>query len=126
MCPLLTKLSHNYIVFPRDLRQQITTKTLFAEIANFPNCLGAIDGTLIPIINPHENEYTYVCRKGYHAINVQAICNAKLEFTNVVCKWPGSTHDSHIWNNCTLATEFGNGTFGDSWLILIGDSGYPL
>ncbi|WAR13877.1 hypothetical protein MAR_003982 [Mya arenaria] len=26
--------------------------------------LGAVDGTLVPIIAPHDNEEVYVCRKG--------------------------------------------------------------
>ncbi|XP_048236735.1 putative nuclease HARBI1 [Haliotis rufescens] len=62
--------------------------------------LGVVDGTLIPIKRPSPNdEAPYICRKGYHAINVQAICDSSLRFTNVVAKWPGSTHDSLIWSS---------------------------
>ena len=64
--------------------------------------LGAIDGPLVPIIAPSENEPVYVSRKGYHAINVQGIMNAELVFTNVVARWPGSTHDSFILLNSAV------------------------
>jgi len=49
------------------------TKNDFFRVARLPNCLGAVDGTLIPILAPHNREDIYVCRKGYHAINVQAV-----------------------------------------------------
>ncbi|CAC5426493.1 unnamed protein product [Mytilus coruscus] len=44
----------------------------------FPNVYGAVDGTLIPLQRPHEDEHAYVCRKGFSAINVQAIANSNL------------------------------------------------
>jgi hypothetical protein len=45
----------------------------FYRIARIPGVLGAVDGTLIPILAPSEDEYAYVCRKGFHALNVQAV-----------------------------------------------------
>ena len=38
-------------------------------------------------------------------------------------RYPGSAHDSYIWNNCGLCTLFENGDI-DGWLL--GDSAYPL
>jgi hypothetical protein len=48
----------------------------FFDIASFPNVVGAIDGTLIAIqgiksIELVENDF--VCRKGFHALNVQGL-----------------------------------------------------
>lgn len=57
-------------------------------------------------------------------MNVQAICNKDLEFIDIVARWPGSAHDSTIFNNSRIRALFEAGTFGDG--ILIGDSGYPL
>lgn len=74
----------------------------FYEIAGFPKVIGAIDGTLIPIRAPHENEHLYVCHKGYHAINVMAVCDANMAFTNIVAKWQGAAHDSAIFNSSLL------------------------
>lgn len=59
----------NSIQFAVDDGELIERKLRFKEIAGFPNVIGAIDGTLIPIQRPAVNEHIYVCRKGFHAIN---------------------------------------------------------
>ena len=45
-------------------------------------------------------------------------------FTNVVVRWPGSTHDSHVFHTSSLCTylETNNHSLDDG--ILLGDSGY--
>ncbi|XP_041365203.1 putative nuclease HARBI1 [Gigantopelta aegis] len=77
----------DFIKFPNDLTSKRKIKEGFYEIAGFPDVLGCIDGTLIPIMRPPTNEeVAYVCRKGYHAINIQGICDPDLRFINIVCK----------------------------------------
>ncbi|XP_052691914.1 putative nuclease HARBI1, partial [Crassostrea angulata] len=98
------------------------TKTEFFSKARFPNVLGAVDGTLIKIQAPSENEPSYVCRKGFHALNVQAVSDASLRFIDLVCKWPGAVHDSFVFENSNLNHILAQGCNG--WLL--GDSGYPL
>lgn len=49
--------------------------------------------------------------------------NARLEFIDIVARWPGATHDSTIFNNSRMKALFEVGRFGDG--ILLGDSGYP-
>ncbi|XP_046344257.2 putative nuclease HARBI1 [Haliotis rufescens] len=93
----------------------------FFHICGFPKVVGCIDCTLIPIQRPALDEAVYMCRKGFHAINVQAVCDAQLRFTNIIVQWPGSTHDSHIFNNCNLKRHLEEGKY-DIWLL--GDSGY--
>jgi hypothetical protein len=61
-------------------------------------------------------------RKGVFSVNVQNICDANLLFTNIVARWPGSTHDSHIFNSSRVRHEFESGNFGRS--LLVADSGY--
>ena len=39
----------------------------------FLDCVGIINGTLIPIMEPSEFPEQYVSRKGFFAINVQVI-----------------------------------------------------
>ena len=48
--------------------------------------------------------------------------NAELLFTNVVARWPGSTHDSFILLNSAVYTKFETGQYPDGWLL--GDSCY--
>jgi hypothetical protein len=89
-----------------------------------PNFIGAIDGTHIEIIAPKKDiEFDYVNRKNRHSINVQAVVDSRLEFINIVVKYPGRVHDSFIWNNCGLKLYFDNNNM-NGWLL--GDSGYPL
>ena len=121
----LTRHSAHYIHFPTTEPQQRTIISNFHEIAGFPNVLGCIDGTQIPILAPHTNENTFVCRKGFHSINVQAICDAKLRFLSVTAKYPGSSHDAFVWKNSSVYHHITQqGTAVPGWLL--GDSGYPL
>ncbi|XP_011862970.1 PREDICTED: putative nuclease HARBI1, partial [Vollenhovia emeryi] len=63
-------------------------------------------------------------RKGYFSINVQAICNANLEISDIVARWQGSVHDATIFNNSRIRALFEAKTFQDTFLL--GDGGYPL
>lgn len=97
----------------------------FYNIAKFPRCVGAIDCTHVKIISPGRLDgEIYRNRKGYFSINVQSICDADLRIQNIVCTFPGSTHDSTIFNHSKIRGEFERGEMGNS--ILVGDSGYSL
>jgi hypothetical protein len=66
------------------LHDLAATKQKFHRVAGIPNVIGAVDGTLIPIQAPSENPQTYVCRKGYHAVNIQAVVDSSLKFVYFV------------------------------------------
>ncbi|KAK0150346.1 putative nuclease HARBI1 [Merluccius polli] len=66
---------------------------------------GAIDCTHIAIKAPSEGEYAYVNRKHFHSLNVQIICDAQMR-TNIVARWPGSTHDSFVLTNSSVGNRF--------------------
>ncbi len=59
-----------FLLYPATAINIFVT-TVQITFAGFPNVLGCIDGTQIKIQAPHENEAEFVCRKGYHSINVQ-------------------------------------------------------
>ncbi|CAI6355704.1 unnamed protein product [Macrosiphum euphorbiae] len=42
---------------------------------------------------------------------------------NIVARWPGSVHDSTIFDNSMCRAQFENGEYGNSFLL--GDGGYP-
>ena len=49
----------------------------FYRKGEFPAVVVCIDGTHVRIQRPTEHENDFVNRKGYHSVNVQAICNHK-------------------------------------------------
>ena len=116
----LNNVVKQYIYMPTNEDHLNKIKRDFHDIARFPNTVGAIDCTQSPSIDEH----LYVNRKNFHSINIQGVCDAELKFLNIIAKWPGSTHDSFIWNNCALKEMFEDGTISDGWLL--GDSAYPL
>ena len=120
----ICRLRNRYISFPRTQEQLTAVKQAFHRVAQFPNVIGAIDGTLISILTPHEDEHLYVSRKGGHSLNILAICDTNMKFLYVVVKYPGSTNDAYIWSNCHLEQILENGDLGDGWLL--GDSGFGL
>ena len=70
----IVRRANRYIYFPRNIEALRNIKQGFYSIANFPRVVGAVDGTLIPIKAPSEDEHLYVTQKGFHGINVQGIC----------------------------------------------------
>lgn len=54
---------------------------------------------------------------------MQIVCNANLEITDVVARWPGSVHDSTIFHNSRLRANFEDNRYENG--ILLGDSAYP-
>jgi len=95
----------------------------FYALANFPGVLGAIDCTHVAIKSPGGNDAElYRNRKGYFSVNVQAICTASLEVTNIVARWPGSVHDSTIFNNSRICAQFESEQIVGGYIL--GDGGY--
>lgn len=108
-----------FIHFSENLRE---CKEQFFAIANFPGVIGCIDCTHIAISRPVvNNPEIFRNRKGYFSINVQAIGDANLRITNIVCRWPGSTHDARILDNSAVSARFEDHQFNG---LLLGDNGY--
>ncbi|XP_048845582.1 putative nuclease HARBI1 [Brienomyrus brachyistius] len=120
----INRLSSQHIKFPCGVDVQANIKTQFAAMSGFPNVIGAIDCTHIAIKAPSENEATFLNKKQFYSINVQLICDANMVLTNVVARWPGSTHDALILQKSSVGRSLEAGVLQDGWLI--GDSAYPL
>ncbi len=68
----------------------------FQRKKGLPHCIGAIDGTHIPIKAPYDNPEQYVSRKKFHSVQLQGVCDADRFFTDVYSAYPGSVHDSKL------------------------------
>lgn len=119
----IASLSRQHINMPRTDDELAATKTAFYNIAGFPRIVGAIDCSHIKIQSPGgRRAELYRNRKGYFSLNVQCICDADLKLRHIVARWPGSVHDSTIFNHSPLPAEFEMGIYGNG--LLLGDSGY--
>ncbi|KAM7298569.1 putative nuclease HARBI1 [Ixodes scapularis] len=116
----LARRAQDFIRWP-DAAEGAALQHKFYDMAGFPLVVGAVDGTHVRIQAPHVHEEAYVNRHGYHSINVQVVVDASSRIRNVVARWPGSTHDSRIFTESTLAVKLASGEYDG---LLLGDSGY--
>jgi hypothetical protein len=98
----------------------------------FNGIIGAIDGLAVRIRSPQLSEVSdpgnYYCRKGFFALNVQAICDRSKRFLWCYPSNKGSTHDSVAFTNSRLySTLTANATtLEEKGFFLLGDSAYNL
>ena len=71
----ISKKQNQFIRWPSTGESRQEIKQGFFEKGGFPGVIGCIDGTHIRIQGPSDNENDFVNRKGYHSINVQAVCD---------------------------------------------------
>ncbi|XP_070667098.1 protein ALP1-like [Malus domestica] len=62
----------------------------------FENCLGALDGTLIPVTITAEERPRYRDRKGDISTNMLGVCGPDLRFFYVLPGWEGSASDARV------------------------------
>lgn len=119
----LLKLVPQHIHFPGTREELAAVQGQFFRAHRIPQVAGVVDGTLIPILTPHEDGHVYICRKGYAAINCQVVCDQQGIILDIVARWPGSTHDSFVFRESTIGRQAAASR--GEWRLL-GDSGYPL
>ena len=98
VCNTITNyLGSIFIKYPVTKEEVQSAIDGFLQKFGFPQVIGCIDGTHIPIQQPNENAHDYLQMK--YTINCQAICNLNGKFINVEIKWPGSMHDARVFAN---------------------------
>ncbi|XP_046389192.1 putative nuclease HARBI1 [Ischnura elegans] len=107
---------------PTD-RDKNETKEHFFNRKGFPDIIGLIDGSHIRIDKPDEDPESYINRKKYFSIQLQAVVNEKGKFIDVFTGYPGSVHDARVFRNSPIYPELPNLCQGQGYLL--GDSAYP-
>lgn len=122
----IASLSKESIKFPTNAEDRNATFQEFYDLGpGFSNIIGAIDCTHVKIQGQggdHGEDFRN--RKQYFSINVQTVSGADLKAYDVVARWPGSTHDSYIFNQSSLKTRLEANEFGDG--MIVGDGGYAI
>ncbi|XP_001951909.1 putative nuclease HARBI1 [Acyrthosiphon pisum] len=98
----IARLRPHFIEFPSTVAEQRRVQLGFFRLHQFPRVIGALDCTHIRIQSPKSDiGEQFRNRKG----------------------WPGSVHDSTIFDNSLIRAKFENNEFGNTFLL--GDGGYP-
>lgn len=99
----ILQLEHAYIQLPAQpdsvskhmpIPLEITSNPKFYPY--FQNCIGALDGSLIPATVPGQLASVYRCRKGFTAQNILVVCSFNFTFQYILAGWEGSAHDSRV------------------------------
>ncbi|KAE9289727.1 hypothetical protein PF008_g25818 [Phytophthora fragariae] len=92
---VLCEAADAVICFPHNKCGWVSVERHFAARCGYPGVVGAVDGSLVAIQRPEDFDGFY-CRKGYPALNVQAIVTANCRFMSVEIR-PGSWSDKKSW-----------------------------
>uniref|UniRef100_A0A8C5PAK4 DDE Tnp4 domain-containing protein n=1 Tax=Leptobrachium leishanense TaxID=445787 RepID=A0A8C5PAK4_9ANUR len=82
----------------------------FWERANFPNCLGAVDGKHVRIVKPQQSGSLYQNYKYLFSIGILAVADANYSFVYVDVGSYGKDSDSTLFRNSTLWNRIESGS----------------
>ena len=127
--------SKDFIVFPSGSELDNVMQG-FKEKWGVLQCVGAIDGSHIPVSAPSGQHTDFYNRKGWYSIIIQAVVDHSYPFRDVYIGWPGSVHDASIFGHSSLYKKAIAGSILNGAPInlnsqdvvpyIIGDSAYPL
>ncbi|KNE95046.1 hypothetical protein PSTG_11639 [Puccinia striiformis f. sp. tritici PST-78] len=117
-------LEERYVSWP-DTQGHRAIASRVDEFTGFRNCVGFIDGTLLPLYDrPSIDPQDYYSRKGFYCLNTLIVCDEEKRITYYLTGWPGCCHDTRLWENLELKLKerelFTPGEY------LIADSGFPV
>ncbi|KAG8388663.1 hypothetical protein BUALT_Bualt02G0148700 [Buddleja alternifolia] len=89
---VLLKLHSLFLVKPTPIEDDCTNELW----KWFKGCLGALDGTYIPLRVAQKDKARYRNRKGDVSVNVLAVYDINMNYVYMLCGWEGSAADSRV------------------------------
>ncbi|XP_067143869.1 putative nuclease HARBI1 [Centruroides vittatus] len=134
----ISSLSGQFIRFPSGDELE-TNASQFKKACGFPGVIGCIDGSHIPIKAPINHPESYINRKGFHSVLLQAVMDSRfvnhsfcfslnldfeVNFIDLYAGEVGSVHDARVFRCSKLGRSLS--TLVPPKYHLLGDSAYPL
>lgn len=122
ICDIILEVNRCYHII--SWRDNVALEQEFYRKTRFPGCVGAIDGSHIPIIAPMNSPNSYINRKGFHSMLLQAVCDSNYLFMDCYTGEAGSIHDNCLFRRSPLSRNLFDRV--DNRYHLLGDSAYTL
>lgn len=131
-------LQESYLNIPNSEEEWKVVAYDFAEMWNFPHCLGAMDGKHCRIDPPLKSGSLYYNYRDTFSIVLLALVDAQLRFIYIDVGTNGRVSDRGVWNKCTLKSLLERdalkipqasplpGTNDDFPYVIVGDEGFTL
>ncbi|XP_062582430.1 uncharacterized protein LOC134244176 [Saccostrea cucullata] len=122
---IIEHLSVRVIVWPSANRQRDIANDV-QQVCRLPGIIGFLDGTHVRLSSALKGDRDYYNRKGYPSLQLQAVVDHEMRFTNIYTGWPGCVHDARVLRNSSLyrAAEAGESVLQGHHILA--DSAYPL
>lgn len=115
----LLKLTGEFIRFPETTAEVASAKADFMAKLQMPDIVCAIDGAHVAIVKPTTDAHLYCNSNAHYSLHVLAACDANQLFVFGDANYPGSVHESEIWQMTAV----------DEWMsadaFMLGDSAFP-
>ncbi|KAM7299143.1 putative nuclease HARBI1 isoform X2 [Ixodes scapularis] len=107
-------VQRGWIHFPETPSERFDAEKGFRLLGRIPGVIGCVDGTMVSIVGPSKNDPTvtkaaYWCRKYFYALNVMVVCDADCRIMCIDPRYPGSVHDSFVWQFSWLRNQLEQG-----------------
>lgn len=105
VCAVISDKLQTCLSLPATANDWMKTADGFEKHANFPHCIGSIDGKHIRLIQPADSGSMYYNYKHFFSLLLMAACDANYNFIYIDVGAYGKSSDSAIFQKTELYKE---------------------